>query len=459
MSFPIKPVCKKTFVRKDGTSIIFIQYCQSAEKRTLLNTGIAIPPSYWSLKRLSINDDLPTRFGNADELNEQLRNAIRLTEDILTYALRNKVVDPMHFLKETFKPGISMKVVEERSVENQEKVVNLSVFFQIEDYMKSKERHVSPKMMHVFRNMRDTLKAFEKFRGKPITFDSFDYNFYEEFVDYMKYEHVQRRRKETIKGFRISTLGKTIKQLRIFLRNRIRRKIIPPINLDDFKILDEEADAIYLSREEISKIYQVDLTGHPSLVKYRNLFVFGCLTGMRFSDFSTIRSEDLRGRMLYKKQKKSSHWVVIPLREEAYSIFVNDFNRNIPHFSNEKFNRYIKEVARLAGITGLIKFSHKKGNIDNVIIKPKCEWVTSHTCRRSFCTNEFLAGTPVDLIMKISGHKSTRDFYRYIKISAEEAGKKIQEIWESRGEMNMMADAKLKNEIPEIKRAKLSVVK
>ena len=58
-------------------------------------------------------------------------------------------------------------------------------------------------------------------------------------------------------------------------------------------------------------------------------------------------------------------------------------------------------------------------------IRPKYAWITSHTCRRSFCTNEFLAGTPVDLIMKISGHKSLRDFYRYIRISQEEAGQKI----------------------------------
>ncbi|MES2331298.1 MAG: tyrosine-type recombinase/integrase [Bacteroidota bacterium] len=459
MSFPIKPVCKKALVRKDGTSIIFIQYCHSAEKRTLLNTGISIPPTYWSPKKLRVNDDLPALYGRADELNEQLRNAIRLSEDILTYAVKNKVVDPMVFLKETFKPGLSMNIVEHQSKEIQEKVVNLSVFFQLEDYMKSKERQVSPRMMNVFRNMRDTLKAFEKFRGTPITFESFDYNFYEEFVDYMKYEHVQRRRKETIKGFRISTLGKTIKQLRIFLRNRMRRKIISPINLDDFKILDEEADAIYLSREEITKICHADLSGHPALIKYRNLFVFGCLTGMRFSDFSTLKSEDLRGRMLHKKQKKSSHWVVIPLREEAYTIFVDDFGRNIPQFSNEKFNKYIKDVARLAGITELIKFSHKKGNLDNVIIKPKCDWVTSHTCRRSFCTNEFLAGTPVDLIMKISGHKSSRDFYRYIKISPEEAGKKIQEIWENRGEMNLVNEERKARENSGVARVKLSVVK
>ncbi len=178
------------------------------------------------------------------------------------------------------------------------------------------------------------MQAFEIFRGKPITFDSFDFTFYEEFVDYMMYEHVQRRRKEIIKGFRISTVGKIIKQLRIFVRNRMRKKIISPINLDDFKILDEETDAIYLTRAEIGLIYQADLSAHPHLEKYRDLLVFGCLTGLRFSDFSNIRSVDVRNGMLYKKQEKSDHWVVIPLRDEVQYIFARKFNGNIPIITN-----------------------------------------------------------------------------------------------------------------------------
>ena len=170
-----------------------------------------------------------------------------------------------------------------------------------------------------------------------------------------------------------------------------------------------------------------------------DLLVFGCLTGLRFSDFSNIHSEDVRNGMLYKKQEKSDHWVVIPLRDEAQHIFAQKFNRNVPLITNPDFNYYIKEVGKLAGIVQLIKFSHKKGNQDIINVKPKYAWITSHTCRRSFCTNEFLAGTPVDLIMKISGHKSLRDFYRYIRISQEEAGQKIKELWQQRGDMTLAA--------------------
>jgi hypothetical protein len=57
------------------------------------------------------------------------------------------------------------------------------------------------------------------------------------------------------------------------------------------------------------------------------------------------------------------------------------------------------------------------------------------TARRSFCTNEFMAGTPVELIMRIRGHKRTKDFYKYIRISPEEAANKIKDLWLARDGM------------------------
>ncbi|MFC0772944.1 hypothetical protein [Terrimonas alba] len=73
----------------------------------------------------------------------------------------------------------------------------------------------------------------------------------------------------------------------------MRKKIIPPIGLDDYKVLQDEVDAIYLAREEISKIYKLDLSKHLHLIDYRGLFVLGCLTGLRYSDFCGIRQSDI----------------------------------------------------------------------------------------------------------------------------------------------------------------------
>lgn len=207
------------------------------------------------------------------------------------------------------------------------------------------------------------------------------------------------------------------------------------MDLSMFRSMEELADAIYLNSKEVEKIATTDLLNNKLLEAHRDLFVLGCLTGLRFSDFSTIQQNDVWNKVLHLKQQKSGHWVVVPLRERAEYILRQKFQYLVPPVSNSEFNASLKVIGRLAGISEPIRFSHKKGNKAVSITKPKYEWITSHTCRRSFCTNEFLAGTPVELIMKISGHKSLKDFYRYIKVTPEQAAEKIKEIWVGRGEL------------------------
>jgi hypothetical protein len=165
-------------------------------------------------------------------------------------------------------------------------------------------------MPRIYRNMKAHLQAFEEFKGEPITFDSFDLNFYEEFVDFLIYDYVQKRRRNPTKGLKLNTIGKTINQLRVFLRNRMRKRIIAPIDTDGWKVLEEEVDSVYLTMSEINAIYNLDLSNHANLSNYRNDFVLGCLTGLRISDFSDLVKEDLRKDMLHRKQNRSDHWVI-----------------------------------------------------------------------------------------------------------------------------------------------------
>ena len=443
MLLAIKPICPKNKVRRDGTSIIFIQYCSREGKATLLNTEIAIPPNYWNRKYLRISSELPKNYGSAEELNGHLADLLRITEDIVFHAAKVKVPDVISFLKATFHPDFKINTLAEEAI--QEAALNpksnMDIFFQIGDYIKCKTGKVAKSTLDIYRCMSEQLLAFQNNRGTPIAFESLDFDFYEQFVDFLTYDFQQVRRKTVTKGLKLATIGKTIKQLRIFVKDRVRRKIIPPIDLSDFKILDEESDAIYLSWKEINNVFYTDLSEYPYLVPYRDLFVLGCLTGLRFSDFSNIRPEDIRDGMLYKKQGKSDHWVVIPLMNIAKEILIKRFKKIVPIVNNPDFNVNIKEIGRLAGVKEMVKFSYKKGNRDVETIKPKHCWITSHTCRRSFCTNEFLAGTPVELIMKISGHKSLRDFYKYIRITPEEAGRKIREIWQQRNDLENMDKA------------------
>jgi hypothetical protein len=73
MLLPIRPICSKNKVRKDGTSLIFIQYCFTSDSKTLLNTELAIPSKYWNRKLLRVSDDLPKEYGDYKEINKELQ--------------------------------------------------------------------------------------------------------------------------------------------------------------------------------------------------------------------------------------------------------------------------------------------------------------------------------------------------------------------------------------------------
>jgi hypothetical protein len=427
MGQPIKLIIKKGAVRKDGTCLIFLQYCYSADERILVSTDVAIPPDYWNRKRGRISNSLPPQYGSVEVIQSTLTEKLRKAEDIVEYAFKKKNVCPMQFLKDNFHLPSHWKLEQMSHAEK-----NLNVFYHIDQYVKSKEGSVKRCTINVINAMKSHLKSFEAYRKMPITFDSFDVDFYEEFIKYLTYEMPQMRRRTIIRGLKVNSIGKSIKHLKSFLRDRMRKKIIPYFDLSAYKVMEEEVDAVFLSWEELSLIYHLDLSQNKDLEKYRDLFVLGCLTGFRFSDYSDIKPEEVRGGMLYVNQAKTLATVVVPLRKEAKEILINKYNMQMPQVSNANLNYYIKQVVCLAGIDEMVKITHKRGNKTIEETRPKYEWVMSHTCRRSFCTNEFLDGTPVQLIMAISGHKTEKAFRRYIKADQVQKAYMIKKLWDSR---------------------------
>lgn len=430
MGQPIKLIIKKSAVRKDGTCLIFLQYCHSAEQRILLSTDVAIPPNFWNKKMDRISKDLPSHYGEAEFLNSLLTEKLRRAEDIVDHGLKKREGCPMEFLKNNFGLNGSWKM---EQMHHDKK--NLDVYHNIDLFVKSKESSVRRCTINVLNAMKKHLMAFETYRKEPITFDSFDVEFYEEFVKFLTYDITHLRRKDIIQGLKMNTLGKTIKHLKSFLNDRMRKKVIPFFDISAYKVVEEDVDAVYLSWREISLIYHLDLSEKPDLEKYRDLFVLGCLTGFRFSDYSNIKPEEVRGGMLYVNQTKTLSTVVVPLRIDAKRILIDKYNMQMPQISNPNFNYYIKAVVRLAGIDELIKITHKRGNKIIEETRPKYEWIMSHTCRRSFCTNEFLDGTPANLIMAISGHKTEKAFRKYIKADQLQKAHMIKKLWDCRPEL------------------------
>lgn len=91
MVLPISLICRAKRVHEDGTATVFIQYCYKATNRTLLHTGIKIPPNYWDQKQRCVSEKIPAVFGNAVQLNKELRRQFRIVEDLVTYAIESNM--------------------------------------------------------------------------------------------------------------------------------------------------------------------------------------------------------------------------------------------------------------------------------------------------------------------------------------------------------------------------------
>ena len=194
-----------------------------------------------------------------------------------------------------------------------------------------------------------------------------------------------------------------------------------------FKTIREEADTVYLSIKELERFEKLNLSASPRLEKVRDLFLIGCYTGLRFSDFTQINEENVNWEksMLLVRTQKTSERVAIPLHKTVKSI-LKKYNSRLPKaYANQVMNNYIKEVASLANVKELTETTITRGGILQKSVLPKFKLISTHTARRSFATNIFLADVPAISIMKITGHKTERSFMSYIRMSQEENADKL----------------------------------
>ncbi len=425
MQSSVKLIIRKGKLRKDGNHVVFIQYCYTSAKRVLISTDISVPAAYWDKDNSSIMLSLPSEHGSPESIQSILDQKRMKAERIINYALKNNHTCPMQFLKRNFRLPDCWDFDQMEDENN-----SLSVFYQIDRYLDNKRGMILPSTVTVIKTMKKHLIAFQEYIGYKITFDRFDAVFYEQFVRYLTFDFPLMRRTILLKGLKVNTVGKTIKQLKTFIKDRIQKKVIPYIDLSSFKCLEEDVEGVFLDWKELSKIYHLDLSSNPCLIKYRDLFIVGCLTGFRFSDYSTLSLHHLKNGMLHVRQTKTGATVVVPLREDARKILVDKYEMSIPRVSMVNFNYYIKEVIKLASINEPVRISHKRGNKVLEEVRPKYAWISSHTARRSFCTNEYLAGTPSDLIMSVSGHKSETSFRKYIKADKIKKASMIKQLWD-----------------------------
>ena len=101
----------------------------------------------------------------------------------------------------------------------------------------------------------------------------------------------------------------------------------------------------------------------------------------------------------------------------------------LPMISNQKFNKYLKELCKLAEINDPIEIIRYKGATKQSTIYPKYEVISAHTGRKTFATLSLEKGIPAETVMKITGHADYKSFQRYVKVTEERKRNEMQRAW------------------------------
>ena len=254
----------------------------------------------------------------------------------------------------------------------------------------------------------------EKKRIRNFDWENIDLDFFNSFIKYL-YNDLK---------FSKNYVFKIIKTLKTYINNAKIKGIKVNDQYKAFSIKRTESQNIYLALDELSRIYQLDLSERQGLERVRDLFLIGSFTGLRYSDFSSLKKENFKiidnVEVLTIKTQKTGEVVVIPLHPIVKAILAKYDNKPPKAISNQKTNAALKKIAEQAKLDEDIIITKNKAGQDYIVNLKQWQLVTTHTARRSFATNAFKAGISSISIMKITGHKSESSFLKYIKISKEE---------------------------------------
>ena len=114
---------------------------------------------------------------------------------------------------------------------------------------------------------------------------------------------------------------------------------------------------------------------------------------------------------LHPKETKKN--ILLPLHPAVIDVLKKNGNNFPPKISKNLYNRHIKEIAMIAGITQPVKTRKREGHRVHSTTVEKWEAITSHIGRRSFATI-FYGKIPTPLLMEATGHSTEQMFLNYI---------------------------------------------
>jgi len=379
-----------------GNTLILITFTFN-HARLRLSTGISIPAIAWDEV-----DQKAKPLKDYAEQNKKLREISKFLFDkydelfpSISRLSKDEVAKKSRELKESFQVFMGRKT---QIIIPETTLLSFIAIFQ-ERY----KNRLNPGHLSHYNGLKTHLEEFQVKKGFPITFETIGKDFYIKFTDYLQELHLKP-----------NTIGSHIKRLKRLMNEALEDNLTSNQNHHkrDFKVVREDVDTVYLTENEIKVLYEMPLE-IDSKRRIRDIFVLMCYTGLRHSDWSKVSKDNIHEGKLYVRTQKTNEPVIIPIKPLVTEILERYGTIQVP--SLQKTNDAIRWIGEKAFETKL-----GTGNLK------KWLQIRTHTVRRSFATNAYLAGIPMIDIMQITGHRSTASFLRYIRVTKVETAEKLK---------------------------------
>jgi integrase len=280
------------------------------------------------------------------------------------------------------------------------------------DYLESSTLTKTKGSMKAIKSSFSILDEFSEDAGIRLDFKNITQDFYDKFLDYCF----------NTKDYKNGYTGKLIKDLKSFLNWATERGYNTNVDFrkKSFKRLTEEPEIIYLTYDELKYLYEYDLEGDTRLEQIRDIFCFGCYTGMRYSDILALAPEHIHQDSIKYRVEKTEKSNIIPLNPYSRKILERyenkTLNKCLPVVSEQKTNEYLKDLFKKVELNRKVQKINFQGAKKIKVTIPLYEAITFHISKKTFMTNFLAKGGSLLTAMAITGNKDFKTARRYYKV-------------------------------------------
>jgi integrase len=415
----------KSKIDKEGKSPIRLFY-QIAGQRKAYSTGEKVFKDNWSqanqqaiyLKRGELS------AADLKKINDSLHDLKRDIEKIETKFEANGII---------YSPEMVLEALAEKDAPVAKKDTSSKELFSfIDRYIADNEFTRVKGSLSVYKSLKGHLEDYEKKTGKKITFDKIDYAFFQGFQNFLVSITKKDKDGKTVKALNNITIAKQLSTLKTFLNYAKAQGIEVSSKYQSFKVKREnDLEVIALTRKEFETLYNLDLSKRPAWDQVRDVFIFSCATGLRYSDLNQLRWEHIKDDYIDLTAVKTSHKTKIPLNPYSKAILKKYHGqpRPLPVISNQRSNEHLGKICDWAGIKEPIEIIRKYGAHREVTVYPKYDLIRMHCGRKTFASLSLEAGMRAEYVMKIGGWKDYKSFKRYMNINDDSSMGAMQAAW------------------------------